>query len=82
VNLFIHKANWDLCRSLLLTDNPVFSSIKSLSNTLDILLIDEPFTEATPQDELLQSVSIIVCCPISTLSAVSNPVDYILQDGG
>lgn len=53
-----------------------------IANCLDILLIDEPFTEAVPEDTLLKSVSVILCCPVSTLSAVTNPVDYLLQDGG
>jgi len=48
----------------------------------DIFLVDQPFSEASAQDPLLEKVSIVLCCPISTLSAVDNPVDYLLQEGG
>ena len=33
-------------------------------------------------DELLSSVGAVVCLPPSSLSAVSHPVDFVLQEGG
>lgn len=44
--------------------------------------IQAPFTSASPNDEILSGVGMVVCLPPSSLSAVSHPVDFVLQEGG
>jgi len=47
-----------------------------------VQFIQAPFTSASPNDEILSGVGMVVCLPPSSLSAVSHPVDFFLQEGG
>ena len=79
---------------LLLLLLPVYSLIETFSKGVsahaflstfppDIRFIQEPFARvASPSETLLANVSLIVCLPPSSLSAVSDPVDFLLQEGG
>lgn len=49
---------------------------------LDVQFIQAPFVSVSASDELLSSVGAVVCLPPSSLSAVSHPVDFVLQEGG
>ena len=60
----------------------LLEGVRFLTSSSDIFLVDHPFSEASAQDPLLEKVSLVLCSPISTLSAVSNPIDYLLQEGG
>ena len=45
-------------------------------------MIPAQFKNADPLDELFADVGVIVCNPPCSLSAVQQPIDYIIQEGG
>lgn len=53
-----------------------------LDTVPDVQFIQAPFTSVLASDELLNGVGAVVCLPPSSLSAVSHPVDFVLQEGG
>ena len=53
-----------------------------LDTVPDVQFIQAPFVSVLASDELLNGVGAVVCLPPSSLSAVSHPVDFVLQEGG
>lgn len=50
--------------------------------SIDVQLIPAQFKQANPNNDLYKDVGIIFCNPPSSLTTVSQPIDYIMQNGG
>lgn len=75
INIAGHKL-WMNCLSLCGYDYTVCAWYS------DVKLISEVFQSLNGDDKRLQKVRVILLAPRCSVSAVSNPVDFILQENG
>ena len=63
------------------TDHTAYLSIECVC-CLDVKLIQEVFQSLDSGDKRLQKVRVILLIPRCSVSAVSNPVEFILHENG
>ena len=55
---------------------------KTCAYCLDVKLITEVFQSLDSNEKQLEEVSVILLTPKCSVSAISNPVEFILQENG
>ncbi|KAL5460531.1 hypothetical protein EMCRGX_G033983 [Ephydatia muelleri] len=60
----------------------VFQQRATLLGLNNIQLHQTPFSTLLPTDSTANTATLIVCLPPTTLPTVTNPVDFVLQEGG